>query len=361
MIKVLIVDDSRVVQEYLQHILTSDPDIKVVGVATSGKQAITLAGEMKPDVITMDYHMPDMNGHEATRAIMETTPTPIVIVSGSLGTKEVSRSFSLIEAGALAVVLRPPGPNHPEFGSALKELIQTIKLMSEVKVIRRFNNLQKVHVKATEVNIPSVRVKGDIKLIVIGASTGGPMAIQKILSGLPRDLPVPVIIVQHISHGFVKGFVDWLSTSSGIPVKVASDGEQLKAGIGYMAPDNYHVGVREGLVLFFSSLPPHNGLRPSVNFLFRSVAQVFERNAIGVLLSGMGKDGAEELKNMRDKGAITIIQDKESSAIFGMPGEAMKLGAAMYILPIDRISGFLAELLKAGGIKSEGETKRLRD
>ena len=200
MINVLIVDDSKVVQEYLKHILTSDPAIRIAGIASSGIDAITLAMEKKPDVITMDYHMPDMNGYEATRTIMETCPTPIVIVSGSLGTKEVTRSFSLIEAGALAVVLRPPGPKHPDFDNASKELIQTVKLMSEVKVIRRFKGQQKVRLRLPFDRLSSSGQGAEIKLIAIGASTGGPMAIQKILSGLPEILPVPVIIVQHISY-----------------------------------------------------------------------------------------------------------------------------------------------------------------
>ena len=348
MIKVLIVDDSKVVQEHLHYILTSDPDIKVVGIASSGKEAIALTCEKKPDVITMDYHMPDMNGYEATRAIMETAPTPIVIVSASMGTKEVTRSFSLIEAGALAVVLRPPGPNHPDFMITHKELIRTVKLMSEIKVIRRFSRQQKVLLKTNQDTLPSARINSDIQLIAIGASTGGPLAIQKILSGLPKNLPVPVIIVQHISPGFVKGFVDWLSTTSCIPLHIASDGEKLEAGIGYMAPDSFHMGIREGLFIYFSSLPRENGLCTSVDFLFRSVAKVIGRSAVGVLLSGMGTDGAEALKIMKDKGATTIIQDKETSVIFGMPGEALKIGAASYVLPIDRISVFLTELLMAG-------------
>jgi two-component system, chemotaxis family, protein-glutamate methylesterase/glutaminase len=346
MINVLIVDDSKVVQEYLEHILTSDPVIRIAGIASSGVDAITLAMEKKPDVITMDYHMPDMNGYEATRAIMETCPTPIVIVSGSMGTKEVTRSFSLIEAGALAVVLRPPGSKHPDFDCACKELIQTVKLMSEVKVIRRFHGQQKVRVRIPQAKLSLSDAEAEIRLIAIGASTGGPMAIQKILAGLPHNLPVPVIIVQHISPGFVKGFKEWLSNSSAIPLSIASDGERLEAGRGYIAPDGFHVGIRNEMTIFFSTLPPENGLRPSVDFLFRSVAREFGRNAVGVLLSGMGKDGAEELKNMKEKGAVTIIQDRETSVIFGMPGEALKIGAADQVLPIEKIAPFLAELFK---------------
>ncbi len=294
----------------------------------------------------MDYHMPDMDGSEATRTIMATTPTPIVIVSGSIGTKDVSRSFGLIEDGALAVVLRPPGSLHPDFKNARKELIQTVKLMSEVKVVRHFHGQQKLRVRQDPVMITENGIDRDVQLVAIGASTGGPAALQKILSGLPKGFPLPILIVQHISAGFIKGFVDWLSTSSQNPVKVASDGEHVEAGITYVAPDGFHMGIRRGPIIILSTLPPENGLRPSVDHLFRSVAQIMGKNAIGILLTGMGKDGAAELKTMKDNGAITVIQDEASSVIFGMPGEALKIGAPVHVLPIDSISGFLTELVK---------------
>lgn len=346
MVKVLIVDDSKVVQEFLVHILTSDPDIRIVGVASSGSEAIELVAEKHPDVITMDYHMPDMDGSEATSAIMQSNPTPIVIVSGSMGTSDVTRSFSLIEDGALSVVLRPPGPQDPDFVTARKELIQTVKLMSEVKVVRRFRSQQTLR-KRSSVNKPAaVEINNEIQLLAIGASTGGPAALQKVLSGLPKDFSIPVLIVQHISTGFINGFVDWLSATSGIKLRIPSDGEKIKAGTGYIAPDNFHMGIRHGKHITLSSFPPENGLRPSVNFLFRSVAEVVGRDSIGVLLTGMGKDGAETLKTMREKGAITIAQDEESSVIFGMPGEAIKIGAAAHVLHIDNIAGFVTRLVK---------------
>jgi two-component system chemotaxis response regulator CheB len=171
--------------------------------------------------------------------------------------------------------------------------------------------------------------------------------LQRILTGLPKGFPLPVVIVQHISSGFLTGFVQWLSASSVIPLRIPCAGEKIKAGTAYVAPDGFHMEVQQGLVIMLSTLPPENGLRPSVDHLFRSVAQVVGKNAIGILLTGMGKDGAAELKEMRDMGAITIAQDEESSVIFGMPGEAFKIGAADHILPIDRIPEFLTELVKS--------------
>ncbi len=346
MLKVLIVDDSKVAQELMEHILTSDKDIRIVGIASSGREAIKLTREKRPDIITMDFHLPDMDGSEATRKIMENTPTPIVIVSGSMGNTDVTHSFEIIEAGALAVVLRPPGMNHPNFEHLQRKLIQTVKLMSEVKVVRHYNRKQEVPAKPTSFNPPANGMKRDLQLVAVGASTGGPAALQKILAGLPKEFPLPILIVQHISAGFVKGFVDWLSTSSQIPVKVASDGEHVEAGITYVAPDGFHMEITQGPIIILNTLPPENGLRPSVDHLFRSVAKIMGKSAIGILLTGMGKDGAVELKAMKDNGAITVIQDEASSIIFGMPGEALKIGAADHVMSIDSIPEFLIELVK---------------
>jgi len=178
MIKVLIVDDSKVVQEFMKYLLSSDPDIQVIGVAGSGEEAVEFVAKNKPDVITMDIHMPGMDGYEATSAIMHTVPTPIVIVTGSIGETEVSNSFKLIEAGALAVVLRPPGMGDPKYAMARTELISTIKLMSEVKVVRRFRNQMQLRKKSNPIEPTLIDENMDVQLIAIGASTGGPVALN---------------------------------------------------------------------------------------------------------------------------------------------------------------------------------------
>jgi two-component system chemotaxis response regulator CheB len=343
MIKVLIVDDSKVIQEFLAHLLSSDPDIQVVGFANSGYEAIELVRLKKPDVITMDIHMPGMDGYEATRTIMETVPTPIVIVSGSGKTKEVAETFRYLEAGALAVVIRPPGFEDPQFTTSRKELIQTVKLMSEVKVVKRFPRSRKEQIKPLRLVQTFENDLKRIQVIAIGASTGGPMALQIILSRLPGDLPVPVLIVQHIAAGFVKGFKEWLSSTSGIKLKIAEDGEHILAGVGYIAPDNFHMGISRGNKISLIDLPPENGLKPSISYLFRSVAQSIGPNALGVLLTGMGKDGADELKAMKEKGAFTVVQNEESSVVFGMPGEALRIGAADQALFPERIAEILAK------------------
>lgn len=347
MIKVLVVDDSQVARDLIVYMLGSDPDIRVIGTARDGREAIEEINRKKPDLITMDINMPNMNGLDATRKIMETNPTPIVIVSGSSVGMEVEHSFAAMEAGALAVVQKPRGAGHPDHETTAKELIQTVKLMSEVKVVRRWprKKTEAEQKDSQAAATPLKRVQTEIKVIAIGASTGGPPVLHKILSGLPKDFASPLLIVQHMATGFVQGMADWISQSSGFPVHVAADGEHIMPGHAYVAPDEYHMGVKSDGHILLSRDEPENGLRPSVSYLFRSVANACGRNVIGVLLTGMGKDGAEELKILRRKGAVTIAQDEESSIIYGMPGEAVKLDAATFVLPADKISAALTSLV----------------
>jgi len=344
MVRVMVVEDSPVARELLVHILTSDPAIQVVGVAENGMKAIEMVGRKRPDVITMDIHMPKMNGIEATRKIMETQPTPSLIGSASTGAQEIAGTFRLIEAGALVVVSRPPGIGHPEYEADANNLIRTVKLMSEVKVVRRIRHEAPASDSASQSTIKRKEIASGLKVIAIGASTGGPLALKTILSELPRNLPVPILIVQHIAIGFTGGFVEWLAGSSNFPLSIASQGEYLTPGHGYVAPDGFQMGVGSDQRIILSDHPTENGLRPSVAYLFRSVADVFGPNAVGVLLTGMGKDGAEELRLMKDKGAVTIAQDLESSVVHGMPGEAIKLDAAKYILPPEGIAEILTAL-----------------
>ncbi len=346
MIRVLIVDDSKVVQEFLAYILSSDPEIRIAGFAASGEEAIARVMELRPDVITMDINMPGIDGVETTRRIMESTATPIVIVSGSEKVDDRSYVFKLLEAGALAVVKRPPDIRHAQHKQMRAELLQTVRLMSEVKVVRVIRRKQTDKDQNVENSIKPVARHGDVHLIAIGASTGGPAALQKILSLLPKDLNVPVVIVQHITMGFINGLQEWLSGTSAIPVKIAENEKQLQNGIAYFAPDGFHLGVTRDLKVSLFSGPPESGLIPAVDYLFRSVAENFGAHALGILLTGMGKDGAEGLRAMKEKGAVTIAQNQESSIVFGMPGEAVRLGAAVYILPPDEIASMTGRLVR---------------
>jgi two-component system chemotaxis response regulator CheB len=353
MMNVLIVEDSMVARELLVHILDSDPEIHIIGTASNGEEALKILKTNEPDVITMDISMPIMNGFEATRRIMETQPVPIVIVTASWDPEEVATSFRAIEAGAVALMEKPTGVGHPGHENEARELVRTVKLMSEVKVVKRTPRLQlpKVEFAApAPMQLEVANRSPEIGLVAIGVSTGGPPVLKQILSGLPKSFPVPILIVQHIAQGFLQGMAVWLEKATGLPFHIPVHGEYLFPGHVYLAPEALHMGVVKRDRVVLSDDGQENGTRPSISYLFRSVLKTYGQKAVGVLLTGMGRDGAEELKLMKEKGAVTIVQDKESSVVFGMPGEAIKLDAAHYVLPPEGIAAKLNGLVtKKGG------------
>lgn len=346
MIKVLVVEDSPVVQELLTHILNSDPELKVIGTACNGKEALEFLTGKKPDVITMDIHMPVMDGFEATSSIMANNPVPIIIVSASWEPAEVEKTFQAIEAGALTCIEKPLGLGHPDYEKVSKNLIETVKVMAGVKLVRRWSKAKPTQtVPQSQGKKALFKLPEDLRVVAIGASTGGPPALQELFSGFPDDFAVPILIVQHISHGFLPGLVEWLGQSIKLTVSIASDNESLFPGTIYFAPDGKQMGVDIKGRIKLSDQKTENSLCPSVSYLFRSVSETYGPKAIGVLLTGMGKDGAEELKLMRDCGAITFAQDRETSVVHGMPGEAIKLGAAMYVLSPNGIAEMIKDMV----------------
>ena len=339
-IRVLVVEDSLSVREFLVYLFASDPEIQVIGTADNGEEALAAVQDIKPDVITMDIHMPKMDGYAATRIIMERFPTPVVIVTGSSSVKEMATTIGALEAGALAIVKRPAGIGHPDHAATARELIQTVKLMSEVKVVKRWPQRR----MAAQDGVVESLNRREVHLVAIGSSTGGPPVLQLLLSRLPKNFDVPIIIVQHIAQGFTDGFAQWLAESSGFPVSVAADGELMQPGHAYIAPHGFQTTVDNHGRISLQHGGPENGHLPSVSCLFRSVASAFGPGAVGILLTGMGKDGAAELGLMKAAGAVTFAQDKESSLVHGMPGEAISLGAASYVLPPDKIADVLTSL-----------------
>lgn len=345
MIRVLIADDSAVSRDLLSYILESDPGIKVVGTAVNGKEAVDLVKELQPDIITMDIEMPVMDGVEATRRIMASNPLPIIIVSSFWNTADVNLSFRALEIGAIAIADKPKGPGAPEFEAESKKLIKTVKLMSEIRVVKRIYKHKQESIKSvTGAAGKAMPPERSIKIAGIGASTGGPQVLEKILRGIRKDLSIPLLVVQHITPGFTQGFITWMNQSSGIPVKLAEHNEKLKGGVCYVAPDHKHMLLESGWRVYLSDGPPLNSHRPSVSALFGSLLKEAGAGAMAVLLSGMGKDGAQEMKKLRDAGATTVIQNQESCIIFGMPGEAKKLGGAEFELTPDRITDYLNQL-----------------
>lgn len=343
-IKVLVAEDSTVARMFLVHLLESDPQIHVVGAVGDGQAALDFVHKNKPDVVLMDIHMPRMDGFEATRRIMETQAVPIVICSATASARDVVVTFQAMEAGAIACIQKPLGREHDDFEALAAHLLETVKLMSEVKVVRRTARPRSPMAAARPATLQPAAAQ--IRLVGIGASTGGPPVLQTILAGLPRDFPAPVLVVQHIAHGFLSGMAEWLNQTTGLQVHIASYGTTPLPGHVYLAPDDLHMGIGVNGHILLSREEPENGLRPAVSFLFRSLAAACGPGALGVLLTGMGSDGAAELKLMRDQGAITIAQDRESSVVHGMPGAAIALGGAMHVLPAERISGALKTLVE---------------
>lgn len=345
-IKVLVADDSQVVRMLLLHLLESDPEIQVVGAVADGQAAVDFVRENQPDVVLMDIHMPRMDGFEATRCIMETQPVPIVICSATTHPAEMANTFRLMEAGAVACVEKPVAREHTDFEHLVANLLQTVKLMSEVKVVRRWprSRLAAAPAPASRPAAEKAAPAG-IRVVGIGASTGGPPLLQTILASLPKDFRVPILVVQHIARGFLPGLAEWLNETTGLRVHVASYGANPLPGHVYLAPDDFHMGLGADGRILLAREEPENGVRPAVSYLFRSLAETCGPNALGVLLSGMGRDGAAELKLMKDRGAITIAQDRDSSVVHGMPGVAIELGGATHVLPADRIADALLTLV----------------
>ncbi|CAN5620901.1 chemotaxis protein CheB [soil metagenome] len=330
-IKVLVVEDSLTAQKILVKILNADSQIEVVAVASSGEEAIEQLKHIAPDLITMDIHMPGMDGLEVTRKIMETTPVPIIVVSASCLVEDVERAFQLIEAGALTAIAKPVAIGSGDFELTARRLVQTVKDMASVKVIKRWPKKQIA--SSNKIQVPRLKA---VDIIAIGASTGGPQAIETILKQLPANFPASIAIVQHIAPGFLAGMIEWLDGILALHVKVAYEGESLKPGTVYFSPEGKHLGIANHTITL-SGAEPINGHRPAVAHLFSALAKDHS-DCLAILLSGMGKDGAAELLDLKKQGATTIAQDKESSVVHGMPGAAIALGAQCYTLDPESIA-----------------------
>jgi two-component system chemotaxis response regulator CheB len=342
-ITVLVAEDSPVIRRFLVHVLESDPEIRVIGAVADGQAALDFVERNRPDVILMDIHMPRLDGFEATRRILQSQAVPIVICSATTNVKDAAIAFRAMEAGAVACIEKPGGREFGDFEAMAANLLSTVKLMAFVRVVRRRALSRPAVAPVTHPlpKLPSRHTPAPIKVIGIGASTGGPLVLQTIFAGLPKEFPIPILVVQHIASNFVHGMSEWLSQTTGFRVQIGTYGVCPRPGHVYLAPDDFHMGVGSDGRIVLTREAPENHLRPAVSYLFRSLAKTYGPNALGVLLTGMGRDGAEELKAMKDEGAITIAQDFASSVVHGMPGEAIALGGTTHVLPADEIASAL--------------------
>jgi two-component system chemotaxis response regulator CheB len=331
-VRVLVVDDSPLVRAWIADSLAAQPGLEVVGTAGDGIQAAERNATLRPDVITMDLRMPGADGFAGIARIMAEHPTPILVLTAEPAAPNAFRALSL---GALDLLPKPGAPGE-EPGYALR-LAQRLRLLAGTPVIR--------HVRGIRETRPApAPARRKVELLAIAASLGGPRALGRLLKDLPADYPVPIVVVQHMADGFTAGLVRWLGQETGREVREAEDGEPLVAGPILFAPAGRHLQVSRDAV-HLDAGPPQHGFRPSATPLFRSVASAFGSRACGVVLTGMGDDGADGLRALRDAGGFTIAQSQESCAVFGMPRAAIEAGAVEQVLPLERIAAMLAEVV----------------
>ncbi len=341
--RVLVVDDSPASRRLLTHILNRDGDITVAGEAANGAEAVRMTARLAPDLVTMDVQMPVMDGFEATRRIMRETPTPILMIS-AVQPDEVAWSFKAIEAGALTVLAKPPGPLSPQFETQADTLVRTIKELAQVKVVTR----RLPRALRPQGARPAGRPRAEVKVVAIGASTGGPAALAKVVSGLPARFAVPVLVVQHIGGGFDRGLVEWLDGVGRLPVTLASQGKTLEPGTVYVSPHDRHLGVSRAGRILLSDAPPIGGHRPSATHLFHSVASAFGPGAIGVIMTGIGTDGCDGIRVLRQMGGTVLAQDRESCVVYGMPRAVVDAGLADHVVSLDALAEVITSLVADG-------------
>lgn len=339
-IRVLIVEDSDVVREYLRRIVAADPRLEVAGTAASGEEALRVLHHVAPDVISMDIRLPGMQGFEATRRIMSERPTPIVVVSG-LDPEETNLTMEALKAGAVGAVEKPPAATHQDYAALAGRLCTQLAILSEVAVVRQRPFPDRPPARCHPLH------SGPYQVLGIAASTGGPNALMQLLAGLGREFPLPVAVVQHMTPAFVSGFASWLAGVVPFAVRVVTEKMPLVPGTVYVAPPGQHL-LANGFCAWTDAGPPVSNHCPSGTVLFESLARHVGRATLGALLTGMGDDGAEGLRQLRAAGGYTIAEHESSAVVYGMPGAAVRLGAACESLPLPEIAPRILQMIAVG-------------
>ena len=334
--RVLVVDDSTTARTLLVEVLRADHGVEVVGEATNGRQAVELVGRLRPSILVMDVEMPVMDGFEATKRIMVEAPTPIIIVTARHDPRDVEVSLRALRMGALTVQPKPAGPGSDRFHADAARLVTLVKALADVKVVRRRWMPEPTAPAPTRVPLGPGR-EASVRAVGVAASTGGPAALYRFLELLPGDLAAPLLVVQHIAEGFVAGLATWLGAGTALPVKVATDGEPLRDGVVYLAPDDRHLEVGRAHTVQLSAGPAVGGFRPSASALFASLAAAHGPAAAGVVLTGMGSDGLEGIRALQAAGGLVLAQDEHTSAVFGMPRAVVSEGLAQVVGPIEQL------------------------
>ncbi|WP_181705180.1 chemotaxis-specific protein-glutamate methyltransferase CheB [Chthonobacter rhizosphaerae] len=342
----MIVEDSAVVRRLLAHIVSRDSRLTVVAAVETAEEALMEVHRVQPDVISMDIRLPGMDGLEAISRIMAERPTPIVVIADAVEDTSLKISLNALRLGALSVVEKPVGLGNAKYETVAGTICTQLFIMSQVPVIRRRSIGQRpapgrpVPDLAGPVAAPAV--------VAVAASTGGPPALARVLGALPADYPLPVLLVQHMGAPFMEGFAAWLDGLVPMTVRLAASDEVAKAGHVYVAPGDRHLSVAAaGGLLKVTDDAPVGGQRPSANVLFSSLAAVYGPRAVGVLLTGMGEDGAAGLTALRQAGGFTVTEDESTAVVYGMPAAAVRMGGSRVSLPLDLVGPRLLRL--AGG------------
>ena len=343
-VRVMLVEDSLVVRQLLMHIVGRDPRLELVAAVASGEEALQAIATSRPDVISMDIRLPGIDGLETTRRIMAEQPTPIVVVADAVEDSSLRISMNALRAGALSVVEKPVAMTHAGYDAVAGEICTQLRIMAQVPVIRRRPIGTEWAGRAPAAGPPPITAappSDHAIVLALAASTGGPPALARVIGSLPEAFPLPILAVQHMGAAFMEGFASWLNGVVPLPVGIARDGERAEGGRVYVAPGDRHLELGQNGILRILDSAPVGGQRPAATVLFRSVARQAGSRGIGVLLTGMGEDGALGLLDMRKAGAATIAEHESTAVVYGMPAAAVRLAAARSVLPLDRIAGQL--------------------
>jgi two-component system chemotaxis response regulator CheB len=341
-----VAEDSLFARSLIVKILETDPRIKVVGMARNGKEAVELVRSLRPDVVTMDIRMPVMDGFQATQIIMAENPTPILVISASVTSEDLKISFNAIQAGALDIIEKPRGNLQSGYERLGAEIVRRVHMVAEIRVFKHITPRLQERLAWTP---PAGRAAGAPEQVVaIGASTGGPSALLAILQAATAGFPAPVFVTQHISEGFGRGCAEWLGRNSALEVRVAEDGDRVRAGVVYFTPDKSLLELRGKWELAVRQQRSREE-RSSIDIMISSVAEAWRERAVGVLLTGMGSDGVEGLRRVKAGGGRTIAQDERTSVVWGMPRAAVEAGVADQVLPLEEIPQALLRLVAPRG------------
>jgi two-component system, chemotaxis family, protein-glutamate methylesterase/glutaminase len=346
-IKVLVVDDSAFMRKVISDILNSDDEIDVIDVASNGKEALEKLKTLKPDVVTLDVEMPVMDGLSCLKEMLTSQYIPVIMLS-SLTKEGADFTIKALEDGAVDFITKPTNIFKLSGEDKVKELIEKVKIARSTVRIKSYQNKTYVHRPKEEI----VKSSDIIKIVAIGTSTGGPKALQDVIPLIPGDVPAAFLVVQHMPPGFTKSLAERLNNLSEVVVKEAENGDIIKPGFVYIAPGDYHMHVEKHDAASFriklSQEPPVGGHRPAVNTMMESLSDTGQTNIIGVIMTGMGGDGSEGVKKLKDvNNAYIIAQDEKSCVVYGMPKIAVQTGAVDKVVPLKQIT---SEIMKIVGV-----------